>query len=49
MFQSLDEQMKQSDAEAVPTSTAAIRYAVIALLTLAIFGGLYAVMMLAEY
>ena len=49
MFQTLDEQMKQAETEAVPTSTAAIRYAVITLLTLAIFGGLYAVMMLAEY
>lgn len=49
MFQSLDEQMKESEAEVVPTSKAAIRYAAVVLLTLAIFGGLYAVMMLAEY
>lgn len=49
MFQTLDEQIKQSEAEAVPASTTVLRYAGIAVITLVIFCGLYMAMMLLEY
>ena len=49
MFQTLDEQIKQSEAETVPASTTVLRYAGIAVITLVIFSGLYMAMMWLEY
>ena len=49
MFQDLDEQIKQSEAETESTSTTALRYAGIGIITLVIFCGLYLAMMFLEY
>ncbi len=49
MFETLDEQIKQTEAETVSASTSALRYAGITVITLVIFCGLDMAMMLLEY
>lgn len=49
MFEMLDEQIKQSEAEVVPASKTALRYVGIGVITLVIFSGLYMAMMWMEY
>lgn len=49
MFETLDEQIKQTEAEAVPTKTVVLRYLGVGVVTLVIFGALYMAMMFLEY
>lgn len=41
MFESLTDQMKQDDREQVPRSERIIRWAVVSVLSVVLFGGLY--------
>lgn len=49
MFQTLDEQIKESEAEVVPASRTALRYLGVGAITLVIFSVLYMAMMWMEY
>ncbi len=49
MFETLDEQIKEQLAEDVPSRTTALRYALIGIVTVLIFSGLYAAMMWMDY
>ncbi len=49
MFETLDEQIKHTGSDPVPTSTTAFRYAGIAVITLVIFCAFFMAIMLLEY
>ncbi len=49
MFETLDEQIKQTETETVSKSTTALRSAAVVVITLLIFCGLYMAMMFLEY
>ncbi len=49
MFQTLDEQIRQTEGEVVPPSKTALRYALVGAVTLGVFALLYTAMMWMEY